>query len=66
VAAVLYGAYTAWARHANPQQFWKIDPMKRAYGPRAGVIIHVIGYTIVPIIVGIVLIIRGLQGGSIF
>jgi hypothetical protein len=66
VAAVVFGAYTAWARKAKPEQFRKLEPMKRLYGERAGVIVHTIGYTVVPIVYGLLMIIQGLQGKSIF
>lgn len=65
-AAVLYGVYTVWARKAKPEQFWKLDSMKRAYGERAGSVVHVVGYTVIPIIMGIVFIVLGMSGGSLF
>lgn len=63
---MLYGCYTAWARRARPEQFWKLDKMKQGYGERAGSAVHFIGYTVVPIGVGLVLVFLGLRGGSIF
>jgi hypothetical protein len=65
-AAIGYGIYTAWARRAKPEQFRKLEPMKKFWGGKAGPIVHIVGYTIVPIVLGIVLVIRGLQGGSLF
>jgi hypothetical protein len=66
VAAVSYGLYTAWARRAKPEQFNKLEPMKNFWGERAGQLVHVVGYTVLPIIIGILLIVTGLQGGSLF
>jgi len=66
VAAIAYGSYTAWARRAKPEQFKKLEPMKNVWGNRGGQVVHVIGYTVVPIIVGIVLVWSGLQGTSLF
>ena len=66
VAAIAYGLYTAWARRAKPQQFWKLEPMKKFWGQKRGEWVHIIGYTIVPILIGIVLILRGLRGESVF
>jgi len=40
--------------------------MKKFRGEKAGMAIHVVAYTVIPILFGIVLIITGLQGGSIF
>ncbi len=65
-AAILFGVYTAWARVAKPQQFAKLNAMKKAWGPTAGNVVHLIAYTIVPIAVGIVFLLSGLQGRSIF
>jgi hypothetical protein len=66
VAAMGYGAYTAWARRSKPEQFKKLEPMKRFWGERGGLAVHVVGYTVVPIVFGIVLVVRGLQGGALF
>jgi len=66
VAAMGYGAYTGLARRAKPAQLGKLEAMKRFWGERAGVAVHVVGYTVVPIVLGIVLIVRGLQGAAVF
>ena len=57
--AVAYGTYTAWARITKPSQFKKLQPMKDFWGERLGILIHALGYTVAPIIVGMVLICRG-------
>jgi len=36
--------------------FWKLDKMKTFWGDKRGAIIHFVGYTIVPIVVGTILI----------
>ena len=66
VAAVGYGAYTAWARQAKPEQFAKLEAMKETWGETGGNAVHVVGYTVVPILTGLWLVISGFQGGSIF
>jgi hypothetical protein len=66
VAATGYGIYTAWARQAKPEQFKKLGPMKEAWGEKGGFMLHVVGYTVMPIIVGLGLIMKGMQGGSFF
>lgn len=50
--AVTFGLYTLVARQLAPQQFAKLGPMKEKFGDRGGFIVHFIGYTLVPIIVG--------------
>jgi len=66
IAAIAYGLYTAWARRARPAQFGKLEPMKSFWGEGGGQLIHVIAYTIVPIVVGIVLLLSGLMGAALF
>jgi hypothetical protein len=64
VAAVGYGAYTAWARQTRPEQFSKLEAMKETWGEGAGQAVHIVGYTVVPVIVGGYLIVSGLRGAS--
>ena len=59
VAAILFGGYTFYLRRTNPEKFDKLTSMKKTYGERRGVAIHVLFYSIVPILIGIVLIIIG-------
>jgi len=62
---VAYGCYTAYARVKAPHQFHKLDAMKKFWGESAGVAIHFVGYTVVPIMVGVAMIIAGMNGLSI-
>lgn len=64
--AVAFGAYTTWARAAKPDQFKKLEPMKKRWGEKAGLTIHFIAYTAIPILFGVVILIKGLNGGSLF
>ena len=66
VLAVCYGLYTAWARVKKPEQFVKLEAMKKQWGDKAGTTVHVIAYTVVPIVLGVVMVVRGLRGGSVF
>lgn len=65
VAAVSYGAFTAHARAKNPSSFKKLGPMKQIWGDRAGTVMHVVAYTIVPLVVGVLLLVGGYAGVSI-
>jgi hypothetical protein len=66
VASLGYGLYTVWARRAKPEQFAKLEPMKKVWGEKAGPIVHVIGYTVMPILLGVVLIFLGIRGVKVF
>lgn len=61
-----YGLHTAWARRARPEQFKKLAAMRSFWGEKGGQLVHVMSYTAVPIIVGIVLMLVGLRGASLF
>lgn len=50
----------------DPEKLGKLNAMKGKYGEKAGVTIHTVSYTIVPIVVGILFIVIGLMGGAIF
>jgi hypothetical protein len=64
--ALLFGVCTLILRVKNPGKFRKLNAMKEKYGEKTGVIIHTISYTVIPIIVGILFIIIGLKGVTIF
>ena len=64
IGMVGFGIYTAWARRARPEQFSKLAAMKKTWGDKTGELVHIIGYTVVPIVAGIIFVLRGLAGGS--
>ncbi len=66
ILAIGVGAYTARARVAKPEQLKKLEPMKKFWGEKAGNAIHFVAYTAIPVLFGIVLVIKGLNGGSLF
>jgi hypothetical protein len=66
VAAILYGLFTLVARAKKPEMFKKLEPMKQRWGPGAGLAIHVVGYTLIPIIFGVMTVVAGLAGKSLF
>ena len=53
--AVVFGLYTLVARQIAPHQFAKLEPMKEKFGDKGGFVVHFLGYTLMPLIVGIVL-----------
>ena len=66
ISAILVGLYTAYARHLNPGAFRKLEPMKKFWGEKAGYWIHVIGYTVVPILFGLATVWSGAMGIPLF
>ncbi|MDH5718039.1 MAG: hypothetical protein OEZ22_10420 [Spirochaetia bacterium] len=66
VIAIGYSIYTVFIRKNNPEKFKKLEPMKKFWGEKLGIVIHFIGYTVTPLIVGIIFIHKGINGLSIF
>lgn len=65
-AATAYGLFTLVARAKKPELFSKLEPMKQRWGPTAGMAIHIVGYTIIPIIFGVISVAAGIAGKSLF
>jgi hypothetical protein len=66
VAALGFGIYTAYVRATNPAKLGKLEAMKKQWGEGAGKAVHLVAYTIVPIIFGIIMILAGISGVSFF
>ena len=66
VAALGFGIYTAYVRATNPAKLGKLEAMKKQWGEGTGKAVHLVAYTVVPIIFGIVMIVAGLRGVSFF
>ena len=43
------------------KMFWKLDKMKSFWGEKTGSIIHIIAYTILPIVIGTILILANIN-----
>ena len=66
VMAVLYGAYTFYVRASKPEKFGKLTAMQEKLGKKTGYIIHLIAYSIVPLVFGAIMIFAGKNGYSLF
>lgn len=67
ILALLYGLYTIYLRVRKDSKAWgKLEKMKEVYGEKAGTVIHIISYAIVPIAVGIVGIVAYCLGIKVF
>lgn len=64
--ALGYGIFTAVWRVIHPEKFKKLEAMKRQWGEKGGMAVHVIGYTLLPVVIGIGLIYGGYRGVSLF
>ncbi len=59
---ILYGLYTFALRYKDPGKFRKLEAMKERFGDRAGRALHFVAYTVLPIVLGVVLLTKGYQG----
>ena len=67
ILALLYGLYTIYLRVRKVSKAWaKLDRMKEADGEKAGAVIHIISYTVVPIVIGIIGIVAYCLGIKVF
>ena len=62
--AILFGVFTAYIRATNPSSLKKLEAMKKMWGNSAGMAIHFVAYTLVPIVAGLVFLICGFMGIS--
>lgn len=58
IAAISFGCYSVYARKAHPEKLGKLQAMKLKWGEDKGELLHLIGYTISPIIVGVMFILK--------
>jgi len=66
IAALLFGIYTIFVRSTNPDKFGKLKAMQESFGKKRGALIHLVFYSIIPIIFGIIMLFAGFMGVSIF
>ena len=64
-AICIYGIYTMTMRTRSPEQFGKLKAMKDKHGDSTGTALHIMAYTVVPIVVGIILSFAGFNGLSL-
>jgi hypothetical protein len=60
VALVVLGSYSIYARMSARHHFGKLEPMKRVWGERGGLVVHVVAYTILPLLAGALLVFNAL------
>jgi hypothetical protein len=65
VVISLYGIYTLMMRIKSPEKFGKLSAMKDKFGDTAGNTIHIIAYTVLPIVSGVLVVFAGFKGQSI-
>lgn len=66
VAALAFGLFTIYARLKNPSMLGKLVAMKQKFGNSTGNLVHLLAYTVVPLVAGAIFLFSGLAGHAIF
>ena len=66
IMAVFYSVYTFYVRTSKPEKFGKLAAMQEKFGKKAGYTIHLIAYSIAPLVFGVIMIFAGRNGYSLF
>ena len=61
---VVYGIVTLCIRLFAPHRSWKLEIMKKKWGEQRGLMIHVVSYTVFPVVFGAILLIRGITSAA--
>lgn len=65
-AAILYGFYTLYLHLTSRRGFGKLTAMRETWGRPLGTLIHFVAYTVVPLVFGFTMLLRGLGGKPLF
>ncbi len=60
-----FGLFTAMLRQKSPEKLKTLDAMKQKLGDKPGQFVHILAYSIIPIIFGVFLLFSGLNGLSL-
>jgi len=58
ILCIAYGIYMAIIRVKSPEKLGKYETMKNKFGDVTGKIIHIVSYTVLPILFGIAMIFK--------
>lgn len=65
-ALLMLGAYTTTMRYVRPGKLGKLTALKDLFGDRTGNLVYLGTYSIVPLAAGVLCMVAGLQGVSLF
>lgn len=66
VGAIVFALYTGFLRARQPAKLGKLQAMKKQLGVTAGTLVHLIAYTILPLVAGAIFVFSGIQGVALF
>jgi hypothetical protein len=65
-AVFLFGVYMTILRYTRPQGLKKQEALKDLFGDKTGNLIHMITYSILPLVAGGIFLLAGVKGVSLF
>ena len=66
IAAIFFGIYSFYLRITRNDKFEKLKGMQERFGEKNGGLIHLVLYCIAPVMFGIIMIVAGREGYSMF
>jgi len=64
VLAIGFGGYTFFLRRTDPSKLKKLKPMQDRWGAQAGLIVHTVAYSLIPVAFGVAMVFAGFSGVS--
>ena len=65
-AVFLFGVYTSAMRYLRPQKLGKLAALQQLFGEKTGNLIHLLSYAMLPLAAGVIFLLAGLRGISLF
>ena len=62
IGLILYGFYNLTMHRFAPEKLTKLESMKQELGTRKAVYIYVFGYTLTPVVAGLLMLMRHFRG----
>ena len=62
IVVLWFGLFTSMLRQKSPEKLKTLEPMKQKFGDKPGQFLHILAYSIIPIILGVYLLLSGLNG----
>ena len=65
-AVFAFGLYTTILRQTRPQKLSKLQALKDLFGEKTGNTIHLLAYSVLPLVAGAIFLFAGSRGISLF
>ncbi len=64
--SIAFGSATHLLRIKSPETIGRLGSMRNRFGDRAGLAVHFVAYTLMPLLIGILLLAAGSRGHALF